>query len=372
MKKFWSTFFLAMLLSAQMALAQSVMVSGVGSDREAAMRDAERNAVESVAGVYIDAQALMHNLVVQLDDVYTKAQGFVTQVNVISEAQEGAHYRVQARIDVDTNPDSALMNRLQTIVQLNDPRIAVVILDEEAKEGAGVGYDGHDNTVETALNAQLLQMGFSHVVDANHVSQLQNSQALNDLSHGVTRLSSPENARPLDYLVLGKCSADAYTVKVPNYQGSYNETNMQSATAELNIKVINYATGAIVSTYVAEGQGADNTPNLATKSAKKEAAQQAAQQLETKFRKLAAKPFQGVALSVTFHDMGQEVAFQRMLKNIAGIHGVQVREARDGHYVYDVDSAQKPYALGNLLRSQDGWHIFIEKVSNSELQLIVN
>ena len=273
MKKFLLTFSLAMILTMQTVCAQSVTVSGVGSDRESAVRDAERNAVESVAGVYIDAQALMQNLVVQLDDVYTKAQGFITQVNVISETQEGGNYRVQASIDVNTNPDSALMNRLQTIVQLNDPRIAVVILDEEALAGAGVGYDGHDNTVETALNDQLLQMGFSHVVDANRVSQLQNSQALNDIYNGVTRLSALEAARRVDYLVLGKGSADAYTVKVANYHGGYNETNMRSASAELNIKVINYATGAIVGTYAAEGQGADNTPRLAAKAAKKEAAQ---------------------------------------------------------------------------------------------------
>ena len=65
------------LLSAS-AAAQSVVVDGVGADERAALIDASRAAVEQVAGTFIDSRTLVENAAVKLDQIYTKAQGFVT------------------------------------------------------------------------------------------------------------------------------------------------------------------------------------------------------------------------------------------------------------------------------------------------------
>lgn len=372
MKKILGAFFAAMMV-AQAASAQVVTVDGVGTSRDAAVRDAERNAVEMVAGTYIDSQTLAQDMSVQLDSIYAQSQGFVRGVSVLQESAADGAYRVRASVDVDTDPNAALMNRLQAVAQLNNPRIAVIVLEEEDKTHfSGVGNNGHDTVVESALDDQLLSMGFTHVVDANRVAQLQDSEALNNIYNGVTRLSAQESARPIDYLVLGKCSSDAYAVKVPDFKGGYNETQVKSAGTELTIKIIDYATGTIVGTYDVEGQGVDNSPKLAEHAARKDAARQAAEKLEQKFRHVAAQPFSGIQLRVIMKDASKQAAFEQAVRTLAGVQNVTFREMHGTSVVYDVDAILKPYELANLLRSQSGLPIFVEDVSSSELAVVVN
>lgn len=372
MKKFAGAFFAAWMM-AQVASAQVVTVDGEGASRDAAIRDAERNAVEQVAGTYIDASTLMQDLVVQLDNVYAQSQGYVRSVQVLQESDAGGAYHVRASVDVDTNADAALMNRLQTIAQLNNPRIAVVVLEKENNAPlSGAGNNGHDTVVESALEDQLLSMGFTHVVDANRVSQLQNSAALNDIYNGNTHLAAQESARPVDYVVLGKCSSESYAVKVPDFKGGYNETAVKSAGTELTIKIIDYATGAVVGTFAVEGQGLNNAPKLAEQAARKDAARQAAQELERKFRKLASHATSGLQLRVNFRDPSKQAAFEQALRGAAGVQSVTFREMHGSSVVYDVDATLKPYELGNLLRNSSGLGIFVEDVSGSELAIDVN
>ena len=155
-------------LSFGTANAQVVTVTGMGLDRESAIRDASRNAVEQVVGTFIDSKVLMSDLIIQLDEVYKKSQGFVKDIKILSEGKsDDSAYKVQARIDVDTNPDADLMNNITMLLNLNDPRIAVVILQQGSSE--------HEIEAETAINSKLLEMGFSHVVDAEHLIKLQDA-----------------------------------------------------------------------------------------------------------------------------------------------------------------------------------------------------
>lgn len=119
------------LLSAP-AAAQSVVVDGVGADERAALIDASRAAVEQVAGTFIDSRTLVENAAVKLDQIYTKAQGFVTGTEILAKEQQGGLVHLRARIDVDTDPDAQLMNNLSMIMMLNDPRIAVVVREAGA------------------------------------------------------------------------------------------------------------------------------------------------------------------------------------------------------------------------------------------------
>ena len=68
----------------QNAMAQQVVVDGMGMDKESALRDASRNAVEQVVGTMVDSKTLVNNAVVALDTIYTKSQGFVTNQEILS------------------------------------------------------------------------------------------------------------------------------------------------------------------------------------------------------------------------------------------------------------------------------------------------
>ena len=343
MKKILIALFLCMTI-AQTALAQTVTVDGVGVDRDSAMRDAARTAVEQVAGMYINSNTVVSNTSVEMDEILSHAQGYVQNIQVISESANGGEYRVRANVDVNTDPNSAFMKRMDAVMRLNDPRIGVVILsDDEDLDHSFDGLPGHDTILETALNERLLNVGFKHVVDVSLLSQLQDSSVLNAVYRGDSRLpyTGDASARPIDYLVIGRSHAEGYKVKLPNNQGGY----------------------------IVDGQGVENSPALAARKSRQAAAVKAAEKLEQQFLKAAASGFSGIQLTVRANDFSLVEQLVRELKGLRGVQDVYVRGTSAGKTTIDIASAQKPFTILQMLQRETDLSIFVESTSDSELKI---
>ena len=371
MKKILIALFLCMAI-AQTALAQTVTVDGVGVDRDSAMRDAARMAVEQVAGMYINSNTVVSNTSVELDEILSHAQGYVQNITVISEAMNGGEYRVRASVDVNTDPNSAFMKRMDAVMRLNDPRIGVVILsDDEDLDHNFDGLPGHDTILETALNERLLTVGFKHVVDVSLLSQLQDSSVLNAVYRGDSRLpyDGDASARPIDYLVIGRSHAEGYKVKLPDNHGGYVETQMSSARTHLDLKIISFGTSTIIGTYSVDGQGVENSPALAARKSRQAAAGKAAEKLEQQFLKAAASGFSGIQLTVRANDFSLVEKLVRELKELRGVQDVYVRGTSAGKTTIDIASAQKPFTILQMLQRETDLSIFVESTSDSELKI---
>ena len=371
MKKILIALFLCMAI-AQTALAQTVTVDGVGVDRDSAMRDAARMAVEQVAGMYINSNTVVSNTSVEMDEILSHAQGYVQNITVISESMNGGEYRVRASVDVNTDPNSAFMKRMDAVMRLNDPRIGVVILsDDEDLDHSFDGLPGHDTILETALNERLLTVGFKHVVDVSLLSQLQDSSVLNAVYRGDSRLpyDGDASARPIDYLVIGRSHAEGYKVKLPNNQGGYVETQMSSARTHLDLKIISFGTSTIIGTYSVDGQGVENSPALAARKSRQAAAVKAAEKLEQQFLKAAASGFSGIQLTVRANDFSLVEKLVRELKELRGVQDVYVRGTNAGKTTIDIASAQKPFTILQMLQRETDLSIFVESTSDSELKI---
>ena len=371
MKKILIALFLCMAI-AQTALAQTVTVDGVGVDRDSAMRDAARMAVEQVAGMYINSNTVVSNTSVEMDEILSHAQGYVQNITVISEAMNGGEYRVRASVDVNTDPNSAFMKRMDAVMRLSDPRIGVVILsDDEDLDHNFDGLPGHDTILETALNERLLTVGFKHVVDVSLLSQLQDSSVLNAVYRGDSRLPYGTNTadRPIDYLVIGRSHAEGYKVKLPDNHGGYVETQMSSARTHLDLKIISFGTSTIIGTYSVDGQGVENSPALAARKSRQAAAGKAAEKLEQQFLKAAASGFSGIQLTVRANDFSLVEKLVRELKELRGVQDVYVRGTSAGKTTIDIASAQKPFTILQMLQRETDLSIFVESTSDSELKI---
>ena len=371
MKKILIALFLCMAL-AQTALAQTVTVDGVGVDRDSAMRDAARMAVEQVAGMYINSNTVVSNTSVEMDEILSHAQGYVQNITVISESMNGGEYRVRASVDVNTDPNSAFMKRMDAVMRLSDPRIGVVILSDDADlDHSFDGLPGHDTILETALNERLLTVGFKHVVDVNLLSQLQDSSVLNAVYRGDSRLpyDGDASARPIDYLVIGRSHAEGYKVKLPDNHGGYVETQMSSARTHLDLKIISFGTSTIIGTYSVDGQGVENSPALAARKSRQAAAGKAAEKLEQQFLKAAASGFSGIQLTVRANDFSLVEKLVRELKELRGVQDVYVRSTSAGKTTIDIASAQKPFTILQMLQRETDLSIFVESTSDSELKI---
>lgn len=371
MKKFLIALALCMAM-VQTAFAQTVTVDGVGVDRDSAMRDAARMAVEQVAGMYINSNTVVSNTAVELDEILSHAQGYVQNIQVISESVNGGEYRIRANVDVNTDPNSAFMKRMDAVMRMGDPRIGVVILSDDSDlDNNYSGLPGHDTILETALNERLLEVGFKHVVDVNLVSWLQDSAMLNAVYRGDSSLPYGASSadRPIDYLVIGRSHAEGYDIKLPNNQGGYVTSPMSSARTHLDLKIISFGTGTIIGTYSVDGQGVENSENLARRKSRQVAARKAAEKLEQQFMKAAASAFSGIQLTVRASDFSLVDQLVKELKGLRGVQDVYVRGTNAGKTTIDIASSQKPFTILQMLQRETSLSIFVESTSDSELKI---
>lgn len=364
--------FAGCLLMTNIALAQEVTVDGVGVDKDSAVRDAMRNAVENVVGTFIDSRTLVDKSVVALDEVYAKSQGFVKNINIINEMNVGSDYIVKARIDVDTNPNAQLMSKLNMIMLLNDPRIAVVVVEKTTDVNMGETRLSTDDVTEGAMNEKLLDLGFTHIVDPQVVAKLKVSSIISGFFNGENNFIDEGDNYGIDYLILGKSNTAASKIMLPNKEGSPVETLLTTGRADLSVRVIKFDTGVIVNTYNVEGQAVDNSDVFATRKALKVAAVKACENIENAFKKLAAQPFTGMKFIVTASDEAIIDDLVKGLRKTKGVQNVIVRDKNGEKTILEVESAQKPHVLIKALRDKTDLGIFIEKISNSSVEMNVS
>lgn len=347
-------------------MAQEVTVTGMGMDRDGALRDASRRAVEQVVGTFISSQTLMKDFAIELDEVYKNSQGFVKHVMVLNESRlDDATYKVTAKVDVDTNPDAKLMDTLTMIMRLNDPRIVVAVL-ERNDEGQVV----HNALAESTLNSRLLADGFSHVLDAAQVADLQNVPLLKNLYEGKRGELLGEADHAADFLVIGTYTKDAGKVSIPNYKESgMLETSIVNVKATLKIDVVSYNTGKIAGSFVVEGIGLENTISRAGDKAVSMAAQRAADKLTETLKAHGAKNVQGIEIIMTADN---ETILQQViqtLRSLGAVNNVYIREQGGNRAVLTVDSSYKPHEIVGQLRKASACGIAVESMQSDSCQL---
>lgn len=284
MKKFLLTVILILMMTTS-AFAQEVTAEGYGRTRDEALHRAEQAAVEQVVGTYIDANTLVENAAVKLDELYMASQGFVNNVKILNEIRNpDGSYLVRAKMNVESEANTNLMSRLETIMRLNDPRITVIMLRDNAPAGT------HDELSESAINDRLLELGFSHIVDADIVANLENAVLLERIYNGEKGLVGVGSSYGADYLVLGKTHSNAQNLTLPNYKtGGYTNHPLQMGNADITAKIIKLTNGEIVGTFTVSGKGNGMNADLAARTAIKNAANSAAAEIENKFKKVAMK-----------------------------------------------------------------------------------
>ena len=343
-----------MILDFGSAAAQEVTVVGIGVDRDSATRDAARMAVEEVAGTYIDSRTLMENLVIQLDEVYKNSRGFVRSIKILDEGFIDTElYRVQALIDVDSEPNSELMDRLTMIMQLNDPRIAVVAVDSAS---------ARNKTVEGVLAESLIRSGFSHVQDSDLVFQ-----------GGATSPESFKNAQGIDYLVFCRCSEISSAVTIPNHyrRADAQSTGFTNVRTMLSVDVIKSDTGELIGNFSVEGTGVDNGDILARNISVAEASKNAADKLTGTFKRFGAGTTQYLSFTIIAADSSKLEKIIGELREIGKVDSVRVRELTANTAVLAIDSVQKPYELVSTLKRRTTLGVFVENMTNSSCTLRV-
>lgn len=366
-KKFLSVVTVFFCISFGNVSAQEVTVTGMGVDKNEALRDASRLAVEQVVGTYIDSRTLMKDLMIQLDEVYKKSQGYIKNIQVLNAEQiEKNLWRVQAKIDVDTNPNGKLIDEITMLMQLNDPRIAVFVFDMKA--GSSTRYE----IAEEILNEKLLSMNFSHILNSSVVIKQNNATLLNNLANNKQGLfKGKDNAA--DYLVVGKYSKISNPVSIPQYgKSGMLKTDMTNVKTTLKVEVIKYDTGEIVGTFAADGTGIGNNEKIAELESLRNSANVAAEKLAETFKKFSSKSTSGMTFTITATSDAKLQQIINELRGIGIIDNVFIREQKKNIAVLSVESSQKPHSIVTVLKGRTKLGVFVESITNSTCKLKVN
>lgn len=362
---------LGLTLFSSTAFGQVTTVDGVGADKDSAVRDAMRNAVEQVVGTYIDSNTLISQSRVVEDEIYAKSVGFVTDINILNELNVNGIYRIKATVDVNTNPNSELVNKIAVIKSLGDPRIGVIVFKVSSTTESGALGREYDEIIEESVNKKLLNMGFSHVLDANIVSKLRNSSLLNSIYNGDTNLLSDSSSYGVDVLVLAKSNVDA--TKINLIQGENTiDTQLVRGNALITGKVIMLATGNIQATFSVKGQGVDISEASAGNKALLNASDSVASEVERILRKKAAKAEDSIQINASVQDYDKLQEFVNALKKIKNVQSVKVREYQNGKAIIDIDSSLKPHVIYLMVKENSGLNVFNEGITNNSMEISVS
>ena len=344
--------------------AQEVVVKGVGTDKNSALRDASRNAVEQVVGTYIDSKTLVSKNVVALDEIYAKSQGFVRNVTILDSKQVNGGWEVTVRVDVNTNPDSQLMSRVAMIAQLNDPRI-----------GVNIYYYGDVESFEQrekylvmcvgAINENLIKQGFTHVVipEKNEIGKISENEY--------------RQFKNVDFLVTGKMDLHTNAVMLPRYTDYTNEdykgnttvTGLQRTLAELDIKVIRADTQEVVGEFRVEGDAMQNEVNRSENAAVTLASSRAAEKVKGIFFRTASSVDGNVQIVVRTSSYDQVMKLENTLKQTAGVENVILKKYENGKGILFVNTSLQANQIFRQLKTSSGLNVFMENSSANLLEI---
>ncbi|MFA6133587.1 MAG: hypothetical protein WC869_06175 [Phycisphaerae bacterium] len=144
-----------------------VTVTGQGGDKDEAVRDAQRKAVENGAGTYIYSQSQTKDFALVRDTVLARSAGFVQSFEVLSgkEVEDGLwEVKIKAVVSIKGIEDTwgVVTNLLQ---QMGRPKIMVFISEKIGDEVV------EDSTVQSRIENRLLESGFL-LVDRNQLKEI--------------------------------------------------------------------------------------------------------------------------------------------------------------------------------------------------------
>lgn len=348
MQRYWKRYFVMTLIMSVIAsfgfagialAADQIVISGGGSSRSLAIKDAMRNAIEKKVGVFVDATTIVRNARVLEDHIYTNAEGFIRSYDILEEWADNGYYFVKIRAIVDESLQTELMTRLQKVkiieTGLNDPRIGIALKGQNSPALSGVA-------VENLMIKVLRDNGFSRVIDMTQSGEATKQQVLYmSLSGQDQEALALMTQFGVDYMIVGNIR--------PLSGVSVLDGMFISAKVAVDARVYNVNTAQISFADTIVGTGLAVDRGTAELRAIEEAAERIGAQLSESLLKTASVPRQSIQLLVsTTRDVGNTTG---LLESAEGVERVFFRSQRGNLQIFDITFTGDTTSLLRVLRA---------------------
>lgn len=212
-----------------------VTVVGQGMDKEEALRDAMRKAIERGAGTFIYSHSEVKDFALVKDTILARAAGFVQKYDIVSEAKSAdgiIELKIKATVSIQGIEDT--WGAVTTLLkQMGRPKIMVAITEKIGTEVQEV------STVQTRVEEMLLKSGFI-LVDQSQLKEIDKkdmaSAAADDNMSKVQAIAKRFGAQ---LFITGMAKATAADVRdvgglvLHNYEGDANIKCFRTDTAQM-------------------------------------------------------------------------------------------------------------------------------------------
>jgi hypothetical protein len=209
---------------------ESAITLDPSGDRQRALSQAKRNALEQVVGLYLTSHTRVRNFQIVEDRVYSKSAGFINACTILQE-NRGKTQRVQIQAQVSVVPVTEILKNSGLLRQW---RVGVVLSPDFQGSQDVLGYYSDQRSlevvrsIEASVGQRLLEAGFK-VVDSRHLETLrQKTDPLGKITGSC--------CRGIDLLVGGSISLAARRSGGGLYQSS----------CQIHGKILRTDTGEIV------------------------------------------------------------------------------------------------------------------------------
>jgi len=231
--------FTTSILTVNPLMAETVVTEGLyPTSYDSAVRNAQRTAVEQVAGVYVTSKTEIENFMLKKDLLLSRTQGYVKSFSIIEKDRRQEIFYVKIRADVSNEKIKDDLLALKIILESLDRPKLMVLIDEV--------YIASDHTIEESAETEIIslltQKGFD-LVDKNQVQAVKNQEkARLAIAGDIAAASFLASKFEAQYIIVGKSS-------VENAGEVYPGAGIFSFQATLQIKIINTQTAALVGSF---------------------------------------------------------------------------------------------------------------------------
>jgi len=305
--------------------------NNVADARRAALRDAQRNAVEQACGVLIGSESQVSHFQLLHDKIYSRASGFITDYTVKEEGADGAVYTVEilAALKVETLRQELMAIGLM-LAEQGFPKI-MLIVDEMVVKGDESAVVTHP-ALTAEIENTLLEKGFVLVArEHSDKLRLQERDLMAEVIADDQKAADMALAYGAEVIVVGENRITDL--------GVHNLFHQADATA--SVRAIIAATAQVVSSVKETRRGASDTAENARTDAGKKAGEAVAENLVKRIvQNWQQIQERGTHYSVKLYGIesyrNQAMAFISLLKAVPGISDVQQRSYGGGRLELDV------------------------------------
>ncbi|MFW5817939.1 MAG: hypothetical protein ACOCWV_05295, partial [Planctomycetota bacterium] len=255
----------AIVLPAAPAVAQdtpkvedvvTVVVTGSGTDKEEAVRDAKRKACEKGAGTFIYSQSKVKDFVLIKDTILTRSNGFVQKFTILNTDEEDGIVTVKAKVVVSVKGLADAWGVVKNLLsEMGRPKVMVYVSEKIDKENQD------SSRVQTQVEKLLLKNGFL-LVDKKQI------KAIDEKAMEAALL---ENKPQKVQAIARRYGAQLFITGAANARLGQTKTvygvklHLYGATTEL--RCFRTDTAQMLSSQSASGSGSDRMPLNSAKKA---------------------------------------------------------------------------------------------------------